>query len=445
MLISTVPHTKLTGNLKQKSRSKWVAEFAKSQILQRLKHLQSGRLTLIDGNEVHHFGNKTLDNDTFADQNANQNTSKKIDKGLVKSATITVLDARFYGEIAFGGSIGAGEAYMLGYWNAENLTDVIRLMCLNQSVMDTLEGGYQWLNKPAMKLLHWLNSNTTEGSRKNIAAHYDLGNDMFSLFLDPTMMYSSAMFNAHTTSLQAASELKLKTICDKLALKEADHVVEIGTGWGGFAIYAATHYGCKVTTTTISTQQYSLAKERVKAAGLEDKITVLLEDYRNLTGVFDKLVSIEMIEAVGHRFFDTYFAQVSALLKPDGLALIQAITIVDQRYESAKTSVDFIQRYIFPGSCIPSNTALLNSVTSVSDLRLFDLEDIGPHYATTLRMWRENFFANIQGIRDLGYSEEFIKMWEFYLCYCEGGFAERALGDVHLLLTKPENRRAALA
>ncbi len=225
---------------------------------------------------------------------------------------------------------------MLGYWSADHLTNVIRLMCLNQNVMDNLEGGYQWLTKPMMRVLHWLNSNTTEGSRKNIAAHYDLGNPLFELFLDPTMMYSSAIFNADTPSLQAASELKLKTICDKLDLQPSDHVLEIGTGWGGFAIYAATHYGCKVTTTTISQQQYQLAKQRVEAAGLADRVTLLLDDYRHLEGQYDKLVSIEMIEAVGYQFYDTYFAKVSALLKPTGLALIQAITIADQRYESAK-------------------------------------------------------------------------------------------------------------
>ena len=422
MMNHTLTQETLTASLKQKSRSKWVAAFAKKQILNRLQQTHFGTLTLIDGESTHMFG--------------------QLSKNCI-SATITVHDERFYGEIAFGGSIGAGEAYMLGYWSANNLTNVIRLMCVNQSVMDSLEGGYQWLTKPLMKVLHWLNSNTTEGSRKNIAAHYDLGNDLFALFLDPTMMYSSAIFTEKTKSLQAASELKLKTICDKLDLKPTDHVVEIGTGWGGFAIYAAKHYGCKVTTTTISNQQYALAKERVIAAGLQDKITLLLEDYRHLTGSFDKLVSVEMIEAVGHQYYDTYFAKVGALLKPDGLACIQAITIADQRFESAKNSVDFIQRYIFPGSCIPSNTAMLHSITKASDLRLFDLEDIGPHYATTLRMWRENFFANISAVRKLGYSEEFIKMWEFYLCYCEGGFAERALGDVHLLLAKPQNRRAA--
>jgi cyclopropane-fatty-acyl-phospholipid synthase len=421
MINNALQQETLTASLKQKSRSKWVADFAKSKILKRLQLLQNGHLKLIDGAEQHSFGNTDEVN-----------------------ATIYVHDSRFYGEIAFGGSIGAGEAYMLGYWSSDNLTDVIRMMCVNQSVMDTLEGGYQWLTKPFLQILHWLNSNTTEGSRKNIAAHYDLGNDMFALFLDPTMMYSSAIFNANTPNLQTASELKLKTICDKLDLKPTDHVVEIGTGWGGFAIYAATHYGCRVTTTTISKQQYELAKAKVKAAGLEDKIILLLEDYRHLTGTFDKLVSIEMIEAVGHQFYDTYFAKIGSLLKMDGLALIQAITIADQRYENAKNSVDFIQHYIFPGSCIPSNTAMINSMTKMSDLRLFDLEDIGPHYATTLKVWRETFFANIKEVRKLGYTEEFIKMWDFYLSYCEGGFMERALGDVHLLLAKPENRRDAL-
>ena len=331
----------LTASLKPKSRSKWVAAWAKTKILQRLNQLHTGQLILLDGSDKHVFGQVKNE----ADSHDSTHTPIRV--------SIHVHDERFYGEIAFGGSIGAGEAYMLGYWTTDNLTDVIRLLCINQSVMDALEGGYQWLSRPIMRVLHWLNSNTTEGSRKNIAAHYDLGNDMFALFLDPTMMYSSAIFNAETGSLQQASELKLKTICDKLDLQASDHVIEIGTGWGGFAIYAAKHYGCKVTTTTISKQQYELAVARVKAAGLQDQITLLLEDYRHLQGQYDKLVSIEMIEAVGHQFYDTYFQQVGHLLKPDGMALIQAITIADQRYESAKSSVDFIQRYIFPGSAFP--------------------------------------------------------------------------------------------
>ena len=411
----------LTAALKSKQRSAWLQHFARKQVLARLKHLQKGHLTLIENGIKYEFGN---------------------DYSL--AATVTVNDAHFYGEIAFGGSIGAGEAYMLGYWQVDNLTNMIRIFAANQSVMDTLEGGYQWLSKPFLKCLHYLNRNTADGSRKNIAAHYDLGNDFFKLWLDPSMMYSSAIFSPSECSLEAASNKKLQVICDKLNLKASDHVVEIGTGWCGFAIYAAKNYGCKVTTTTISKQQFDEAVLRVNAENLTDKITLLLNDYRDLTGQFDKLVSIEMIEAVGHQFYDTYFKKCASLLKPDGMALIQAITIVDQRFEAAKNSVDFIQRYIFPGSNIPSITAMLNSITKSSDLKLYDCEDIGPHYATTLRKWRENFFANINAVRSLGYSEEFINMWEFYLCYCEGGFAERALGDVHLLLIKPENRREAL-
>jgi cyclopropane-fatty-acyl-phospholipid synthase len=410
----------LTIPLKAKSRALWAAKLAKHTILKKLNSLQVGKLILIDGVEHHHFGQ-----------------SQEI------TATITVHDSRFYGEMAFGGSIGAGEAYMLGYWSADNLTNVIRLMCLNQQLMDSLEDGYQWLRKPILKVLHWLNSNTSEGSRKNIAAHYDLGNDFFALWLDKSMMYSAAIFSENSYDLQAASLRKLDVICKKLDIKATDHILEIGTGWGGFAIYAAQHYGCKVTTTTISKQQYLLAKNRVEEAHLQDNITLLLKDYRDLEGKFDKLVSIEMIEAVGHQYYDTYFAKCGDLLKPDGLALIQAITITDQRYEAAKNSVDFIQRYIFPGSNIPSITALLNSITKVSDMRLIDFEDIGPHYATTLAVWRQNFFKNISDVRALGYSEEFIKMWEFYLCYCEGGFSERALGDAHLLLAKPLSRRAS--
>jgi len=411
----------LTNPLKAKKRNIWLQNFARKQVFSRVKKLKKGHLTLIENGQKFEFGH---------------------DKSI--AATITVNDAHFYGEIAFGGSIGAGEAYMLGYWSADNLTNVIRMMAANQQVMDTLEGGYQWASKPLLKVLHWLNRNTADGSRKNIAAHYDLGNDFFKLWLDSNMMYSSAIFTPQDISLEAASNKKLQVICDKLDLKPTDHVVEIGTGWGGFAIYAASHYGCKVTSTTISQQQFDLANQRVIAANLQDKITLLFNDYRDLKGQFNKLVSIEMIEAVGHQFYDAYFAKCASLLMPDGMALIQAITIADQRFDAAKNSVDFIQRYIFPGSNIPSVTAMLSSITKVSDMRVYDCEDIGPHYATTLRKWRENFLSQLPTVRRLGYSEEFIKMWEFYLCYCEGGFAERVLGDVHLLLVKPENRREPL-
>jgi cyclopropane-fatty-acyl-phospholipid synthase len=285
-----------------------------------------------------------------------------------------------------------------------------------------------------------MNRNNRTGSRRNIAAHYDLGNEFFRLMLDETLMYSSAVFERPDMTLAEAQRARLDRICRKLALGPRDHVLEIGTGWGGFALHAATHYGCRVTTTTISREQYALAQERIAQAGLSDRVTVLLEDYRDLRGEYDKLVSIEMIEAVGHEYYETFFTRCSALLKPDGLMLLQAITIADQRYEAARKSVDFIQRYIFPGSCIPSVSVMAQAVARATDMRLMHLEDIGPHYATTLRHWRERLYANADALRQLDLPEEFLHMWEFYLCYCEGGFAERALGDVQLLLAKPQNR-----
>jgi cyclopropane-fatty-acyl-phospholipid synthase len=408
----------LAMGLNHKKRAAWLQDFARSMVFAKLREIRGGRIHIIEAGKTEDFG---------------------YEPG--PACNIYVHDPRFYGEIAFGGSIGAGEAYMLGYWACDNLTYLIRIMVLNQQAMDSLENGVAWLVRPLLKGLHWLNRNTRDGSKRNIAAHYDLGNEMFQLFLDPTMMYSAAIFDKPDMSLEQASINKLERICRKLELKPEDHVLEIGTGWGGFAIHAARRFGCKVTTTTISQAQYDLACQRIEQAGLTHLVTILLKDYRGLEGEFDKLVSIEMIEAVGHQFYDTYFNTCARLLKPNGMFLLQGITIVDQRYESAKRSVDFIQRYIFPGSCIPSITALLDSVTRASDLRLFNLEDIGPYYAQTLAEWRRNFIANIDKVRALGYSEEFIRMWEFYLCYCEGGFEERALGDVHMLLVKPGNRR----
>jgi cyclopropane-fatty-acyl-phospholipid synthase len=253
-------------------------------------------------------------------------------------------------------------------------------------------------------------------------------------------MYSSAVFERADMTLEAASIAKLDRICRKLDLKPSDRVMEIGAGWGGFAMYAAGRYGCHVTTTTISPAQHALAKSRIAGAGLTDRIELLLTDYRDLTGQYDKLVSIEMIEAVGYQYYDTYFRKCSELLKPEGMMLLQAITIADQRYEAAKRSVDFIQRYIFPGSCIPSVTALCSEVARATDMRVSHLEDIGPYYATTLRLWRERCVDNVERIRGLGYPETFIRMWEFYLCYCEGGFIERVIGDVQVLLVKPQAR-----
>jgi len=402
-------------------KPRFLDALARRAVLQRLTQLHHGQLTLLEGDHVHCFGETTED--------------------FPVSVVVLVHDPCFYSDIAFGGTIGAGEAYMQGFWSTTELTNLVRIFVRNMDVLEGMERGWAWLTTPLQRSLHCLNRNTRDGSRRNISAHYDLSNDFFRLFLDETLMYSSAIFPHANSTLHEAQLARLDAICRKLDLKSTDHLLEIGTGWGGFALYAATHYGCKVTTTTISREQFSLAVERVANAGLQDRITVLPLDYRDLSGQFDKLVSIEMIEAVGHQYYDEFFAKCSSLLKTDGLMLVQAITIADQRYERAKHSVDFIQRYIFPGSCIPSVTALTNSLTRTTDLRLFDLEDIGLHYATTLKKWRENFFHNLERIKALGLSDAFVRMWEYYFCYCEGGFIERVISDVHMLLAKPLNRR----
>src|SRR5215831_11756704 len=380
MSVTSVELQSLQARVRPASTPKphFLDALAKRAVLTRLTRLKEGQLTLLDGEEVHSFGCMT--------------------EAFPVGVAVRIHDQRFYSEMAFGGSIGAGEAYMHNYWTTERLTELVRLFVRNLDVLDNIEAGWARVTTPIQKLLHWFNRNTREGSRKNIAAHYDLGNDFFRLFLDETMMYSSAIFPSPSATLQEAQVHRLDSLCRKLDLQPTDHLLEIGTGWGGFAIYAAQKCGCKVTTTTISKEQHALAVERIAAAGLQDRITVLLSDYRDLRGQYDKLVSIEMIEAVGHEYYDTFFAKCSSLLKPDGLMVLQAITIADQRYERAKASVDFIQRYIFPGSCIPSVTAMTTSITRSTNLRIFDLEDIGPHYATTLKKWRENLFANLDHI-----------------------------------------------
>ena len=403
-----------------KTPVRWIDKICRPLLFSRLRKISIGQVKIVDQLGEQLFGNP--------DQSGELSVEIKVD------------DQRFYSDIAFGGTVAAGEAYMQGYWNCNNLTGLVRIMLRNRQVMDQVEGGFSLFKAPILRFIHWLNRNSQAGSRRNIEAHYDLGNEMFKLFLDPTMMYSCAYYPDNQASLNQASTAKLQRICEKLQLSEQDHVVEIGTGWGGFAIYAASHFGCKVTTTTISKQQYEVARQRVIAAGLEDKVTLLMQDYRDLQGTYDKLVSIEMIEAVGPQYLETYFAKCSTLLKPDGIMLIQAITIQDQFYDQAIKSVDFIQRYIFPGGFIPSVTAISNAVKKSTDTRLFQMEDIGPHYATTLRDWRKNFFNNIEQIKGLGYSNQFIAMWEFYLCYCEGGFLERTLGTSHMVFIKPENR-----
>ncbi|MGP1666651.1 MAG: class I SAM-dependent methyltransferase, partial [Rhodanobacter sp.] len=355
-----------------------------------------------------------------------------------------VLDPNFYRAVARNGSVGAGESYMDGQWRCDNLVGLIQLLVRNRDLLDGMESGLARLGGMAMRSWHALRRNTRDGSRRNIAAHYDLGNDFFNLFLSPDLMYSSAIWTDPADTLETASARKLERICRKLDLKPTDRVVEIGTGWGGFALYAAQNYGCHVTTTTISREQHALASERVAAAGMDSHVELLLKDYRDLDGHYDKLVSIEMVEAIGASFLDVYFEKLGNLLKPDGLALVQAITIEDQRYAQALKSVDFIKRHVFPGSFIPSINALLSAKTRASDLALIQLEDFGSSYALTLQAWRERFMMKLPQVRTQGFDARFIRMWEFYLAYCEGGFRERSIGVAHLLMAKPGNRRDAL-
>ena len=358
------------------------------------------------------------------------------------TAELVIHNHSTWRDLVTGGSVGAAESYVAGDWSSPDLTALLRFFTRNLDTMNAFEDKFSWISKPALKALHWLNRNTPEGSRKNISAHYDLGNDLFQLFLDPTMMYSSAIYPGEESTLEQAAVHKLDVICRKLDLQPGDKVMEIGTGWGGFAIHAAKHYGCHVTTTTISKEQLELARERVKTEGLEDRITLLFDDYRDLTGQFDKLVSIEMIEAVGPQFLDSYLSQISKLLKPDGLALVQAINMPEQRYERALKNVDFIQRYIFPGSFIPSFGAILQSMGRESDLVLTHNEDFGFDYARTLRDWCERFMAKRSELDALGYDTAFQRLWHFYFAYCEAGFSERAIGVAHLLMAKPANKRA---
>ena len=390
---------------------------ARTMLFSLLHGLRRGHLTIVEGGEHWTFGQRAADE--------------------FLTAVVTVHHSRFYSHTVFGGSIGAGEAYMAGYWSADDVTMVIRIIYSNHEVFARMDRGWARAMAPLHKAFHLVHRDTRKGSRINIAAHYDVGNDFYALFLDETLTYSCGIFEMGNSTLKEASIAKYDRICQKLRLSPDDHVIEIGTGWGGFAIHAAKNYGCRITGTTISEAQYELAGGRIKEAGLTDRVQLVLKDYRDLKGSYDKLVSIEMIEAVGHQYLDTFFMCCGQLLKEDGMMMLQAITIVDQVFDRHKRSVDFIKRYIFPGSCIPSVAAMCGSIARETNMRLVHLEDITPHYVRTLRAWREQFLANIDEVRALGYSDTFIRMWEYYLCYCEGGFSERYLGDVQMLMTKP--------
>ncbi len=413
------PHS---GHAIQASPRSYGNHITRRSLIALLARLTEGAVTLIDGDERFELGQRRAE----------------------LSATVTIVERSAYGAILLGGSLGAGEAYVKGLWTCDDLPTLARIFARNVAVLDAMDAGLVgFARRVAGALAAVSRRNTRSGSRRNIARHYDLSNELFELFLDESMTYSSAIFERDDATLAEAQRTKLERICRKLELGPRDHLLEIGTGWGALAIHAASQHGCRVTTTTVSEQQYRLAVARVREAGLQDRVEVLLRDYRDLEGQFDKLVSVEMIEAVGHPYLDDYFRACSRHLAPRGAMLLQAITIADQHHERHRRSNDFIKEHVFPGSCIPSVTSIVSSTTRATDLRLYDLEDLTPHYATTLRCWRERFRDRADQVRQLGFDDEFIRLWEYYLAYCEGGFAERYLGCVHMVFTKPDGQPAA--
>ncbi len=398
------PAVSPTRRERRSSQLDWVS----SKVFSSLRSLKHGTIDIrLPGNECHRVG-------TPADDDL--------------QVEVTVHDLRFFRELAMGGTLGAAEAYIAGRWSCDDLTTLMRILCRNLDNLVGMDRGVARLAMAAARGSHWLARNTIGRSQQNIAAHYDLGNEFFSLFLDPTLTYSSALFARPDMSLEEASIAKLDRVCRKLELEASDHLVEIGTGWGSFAMHAAREYGCRVTTTTISRRQFELAQSRVDAAGLGDRINIVMEDYRTLAGQFDKLASIEMIEAVGHEFLPAYFAACDRLLKPGGRMAIQAITMPEQRYDRYRRSVDFIQKYVFPGAHLPSVGAMQHAVSQGTKLEMIDALQFPDSYARTLHEWRAVFVDRLDEVRQLGFDGRFIRMWEYYLCYCEGAFLERAVG-----------------
>jgi cyclopropane-fatty-acyl-phospholipid synthase len=421
-----------TGSVLPRVASVGVLERLGKRLCRRaLSRLAYGRVELVDGGERHVGG--------------------VIGEG--PQVRVEVRDPGFYAALAFRGSVGVGESYMEGRWACDDIAGLVELMVVNYDVLVGLEGWISKATAPARRAGYWLKRNTRAGSRRNIAAHYDLSNDFFGLWLDESMTYSSGRFAQPGWTLAEAQAEKIDRACRKLELKPGEHLLEIGTGWGSLAVHAAKAYGCRVTTTTLSARQHDSAVRRVREAGLEDRVRVVMTDYRDLRAPegeggeagYDKLVSIEMIEAVGAAYLRTYFEKCSALLKPSGAMLVQAIVIRDQSYEAAKDRVDFLKAYIFPGSFLPSVRAMGDAVAKGTDMRLWHLEEFGPDYARTLREWRGAFWANIEKVRALGYEETFVRMWHFYLCYCEGVFSAGHTGVVQMLLTKPRWRGGGYA
>jgi cyclopropane-fatty-acyl-phospholipid synthase len=381
-------------------------------LLRMLRQLRGAGLTLQEmGNEPMFFGDETAP----------------------LQGQIEVQDLRVYRRVLLGGSIAAGESYIDGDWTTPNLTVVLQLLAENLGLVDKIESKFSWLTSPVNSVVHFFRNNSPSQARKNISAHYDLGNDFYQGFLDERMLYSSAWYQTPHMTLEQAQEAKMRRLCEQLQLRAEDHLLEIGTGWGAMAEFAAREYGCQVTTTTISREQYDFACQRIEKAGLTERVTVLFEDYRALRGQYDKLVSIEMIEAVGKRYLPTFFKRCNQLLKPKGRMAIQAITIVDQRYKHYSRNVDFIQRYVFPGGFLPSINAMTESMTRHTALVVRDLFDIGNDYARTLYEWRERV-QRYWSTQNAQYNDErFRRLWVFYLCYCEAGFRARTISTVQLV------------
>jgi cyclopropane-fatty-acyl-phospholipid synthase len=360
------------------------------------------------------------------------------------TASIRINSTEFYKQVILFGDIGFGEAYVNGLWDTDNITNVIKWVLLNIENAPGLSGSktqtlalnlLKWFNK----LAHYKRANSIDGSKKNISAHYDLNNDFFASFLDPTMTYSGAYFYKDGISLEEAQLAKYERLCRQLHLKPTDHVLEIGSGWGGNAIYMAKNYGCKVTSLTISAEQHKMAVERVEAEGLNNRVNILMQDYRLMEGQFDKIVSVEMLEAVGHNYLDLYFKKCHDLLKKNGILAIQVITSPDPRYDSLRKGVDWIQKHIFPGSLLPSISAINGAINRTGDLTMVDLKDIGLHYATTLKLWFDQFNANLPTVRSLGFDDTFIRKWNYYLCYCEAAFAMRNINVMQMVYSRPNN------
>ncbi len=398
-------------------RARPLERFGRRLVGAALSHIRRGSLRIVDGEQ------------TFSTPDA------PADALLVR-----IHDPAFYSAAAFGGSVGIAEAYMEGHWTTDDLPGLIELLTVNLSAAESLEGPLTRLLAPLSRLAYWMERNSREGSRRNIVAHYDLGNEFFRLFLDPTMTYSCGIFDNGADTLEAAQIEKIDRACRKLDLRPTDHLLEIGTGWGALALHAAKTYGCRVTTTTISDEQHRFAVSRIAEAGLSDRVQVLRSDYRDLHGQFNKLVSIEMIEAVGRQHLGTFFQTCARCLRPDGAALIQAIVIRDQYFARASRRRDFLKKYIFPGSCLPSVAAMQHASSTRTDLRTWHTEDLAPHYARTLALWREAFMARLEDVRAQGYDDRFIRMWEYYLAYCEGAFRARHVGLVQMLFTRPDSR-----